>query len=112
LINTCKQKNGKKGGLMANTRGHVIVREDECKGCELCVEACPVNVLVMSPKLNKMGYHPSSYTGDGCTGCGICFYTCPEPGALTVFKRWDLLDAEERNEATHAIEDGQRVKVS
>jgi NAD-dependent dihydropyrimidine dehydrogenase PreA subunit len=33
-----------------------------------------------------MGYHPSSYVGDGCTGCGICFYACPEPGAIAVYK--------------------------
>ncbi len=66
-------------------RGYVVIREDECKGCGCCVEDCPVGVLEMSPKLNRMGYHPSSYKGDGCIACGICFYSCPEPGAITVY---------------------------
>ncbi|HDP68172.1 MAG TPA: 4Fe-4S dicluster domain-containing protein [Candidatus Marinimicrobia bacterium] len=75
----------------SKSRGHVVINTEECKGCELCIEACPVHVLVLSDKFNARGYHPAAYTGEGCTGCGICFYTCPEPGAITVFKRWDLI---------------------
>ncbi len=74
------------------SRGHVTIRWEECKGCGLCVEACPQNVLQLSDKFNRRGYHPSTYQGKGCTGCGICFYVCPEPGAITVFKRWDLME--------------------
>ena len=66
---------------------HVVINEEECKGCALCIEACPVNVLFQQSKLNSMGYHPAGYTGEGCTGCGVCFYACPEPGAITVYKR-------------------------
>ena len=73
------------------TKGHVVVNIEECKGCGLCVEACPVNVLYQSEKFNTRGYHYAQYKGDGCTGCGICFYSCPEPGAITVFKRWDKI---------------------
>ncbi|QQS48974.1 MAG: 4Fe-4S dicluster domain-containing protein [Acidobacteriota bacterium] len=66
-------------------RGRVEVSIEECKGCGLCVEACPPHVLGMSERLNGRGYHPAEYLGSGCTGCGICFYACPEPGAITVF---------------------------
>ncbi len=66
-------------------RGRVEVSAEECKGCGLCIEACPPHVLELSERLNGHGYHPAAYLGSGCTGCGICFYTCPEPGALTVF---------------------------
>ncbi len=66
-------------------RGRVEISDEECKGCGLCVEACPLHVLELSERLNGHGYHPAAYLGSGCTGCGICFYTCPEPGALTVF---------------------------
>jgi len=75
------------------TRGMVIINEEECKGCELCVDACPVDVLALSTRLNNRGYHPSEYAGDGCTGCGVCFYVCPEPGGITVYKRYDLVTA-------------------
>ncbi|MDM7915192.1 MAG: ferredoxin family protein [Candidatus Eisenbacteria bacterium] len=67
-------------------RGRVEIRVDECKGCSYCVQECPQKCLVLSKEINRMGYHPSSYLGEGCTGCGICFYACPEPGAITVYK--------------------------
>jgi len=65
----------------------VIVNEDECKGCGLCIDICPEGVLKEQPHLNRMGYHPAGYTGEGCTGCGHCFYACPEPGAITVLRK-------------------------
>jgi ferredoxin len=65
----------------------VIVHEDECKGCALCVESCPVHGLSMSrTRLNRIGYHPVEFTDGGCTGCGVCYYACPEPGALRVIR--------------------------
>lgn len=72
----------------------VEIDADECKGCGLCVSLCPTEVLVVSSKLNKYGYHPASYKGQGCTGCGVCFYTCPEPGAITVYKKGYLPEEE------------------
>lgn len=68
------------------SRGDVNVREEECKGCGLCLEACPPKVLTLANHLNRSGYHPAVYLGSGCTGCGICFYVCPEPGALSVYR--------------------------
>ncbi len=68
-------------------RGRVEITGDLCKGCLLCIEACPVDVLTVSLDLNRMGYHPATYLGQGCTGCGVCFYICPEPAAIRVYKR-------------------------
>ncbi len=62
------------------------VDEQECKGCGLCIEACPPKVISMSERLNHYGYHTAVYAGAGCTGCGICFMVCPEPGAITVYR--------------------------
>ncbi|MGA7858467.1 MAG: 4Fe-4S dicluster domain-containing protein [Terracidiphilus sp.] len=67
-------------------RGMVRVDVDECKGCGLCVEACPPRVLALSERLNHSGYRTAMYAGAGCTGCGICFMACPEPGAITVLR--------------------------
>ena len=71
---------------MAEARGYVEVSVEECKGCGLCVEACPPKCLELAPELSSYGVHPARYTGSDCTGCGICFYCCPEPGALTVYR--------------------------
>src|SRR6202142_3742450 len=67
-------------------RGHVLIDDEECKGCALCVESCPPECLELMPGLNAYGVHPAHYTGEDCSGCGICFYCCPEPGAITVYR--------------------------
>jgi NAD-dependent dihydropyrimidine dehydrogenase PreA subunit len=67
-------------------RGKLAIDENECKGCTLCVAACPPQVIAMNEHLNHYGYRTAQYKGAGCTACGICFMVCPEPGAITVFK--------------------------
>jgi 2-oxoglutarate ferredoxin oxidoreductase subunit delta len=70
----------------SETRGRVEIDSEECKGCGLCVEACPPECLELAPELSPYGVHPARYKGEECTGCAICFYCCPEPGAITVYK--------------------------
>jgi len=67
-------------------RGMLHVDQNECKGCGLCVEACPPEAIQMNEQLNRYGYRTAIYSGAGCTGCGICFLACPEPGAITVLR--------------------------
>jgi NAD-dependent dihydropyrimidine dehydrogenase PreA subunit len=68
------------------SRGRVEIRAEECKGCALCIEACPPKVLDLGLERNQHGYRVAVYRGEGCTGCGICFFVCPEPGAIAVYK--------------------------
>ena len=50
------------------SRGTVTIDVEHCKGCELCIPACPPGVLAMSTAVNHMGYrYPELYAG--CTGC-------------------------------------------
>ena len=39
----------------------VEMNPEECKGCGLCVEACPPKVLHLADRLNRYGYHPAEY---------------------------------------------------
>ncbi|MBA3914103.1 MAG: 4Fe-4S dicluster domain-containing protein [Acidobacteriales bacterium] len=71
---------------MAGARGKVEIHVEECKGCGVCVDACPPKCLELEPELSTMGVHPAHYNGEGCSGCGICFYCCPEPGAIEVYR--------------------------
>ncbi|QVK21656.1 4Fe-4S binding protein [Mycoplasmatota bacterium] len=60
-------------------RGRVVVSVDRCKGCSLCVEACPQNVLAMDTKVNVKGYTPAvAINPDKCTGCTFCALVCPD----------------------------------
>jgi len=67
-------------------KGWIEVNELFCKGCDLCVDACPQEVLSLDmERLTPKGYHPVHLIADGCTGCGICAVICPE-AALTVYR--------------------------
>jgi 2-oxoglutarate ferredoxin oxidoreductase subunit delta len=67
-------------------KGRIVVDDFFCKGCELCVEACPQGVLQLSSeRINMKGYHPAEMLSIGCTGCGICAIICPEV-AIMVYR--------------------------
>jgi 2-oxoglutarate ferredoxin oxidoreductase subunit delta len=53
---------------------------DRCKGCGLCVTACPKGIVVMqSEKLNKEGFSTAKCTSqDECTACALCAVMCPD----------------------------------
>ena len=65
---------------------HVVIEAQECKGCRLCVEACPKSCLVIGSEINGQGYQYARFERPTCTACGLCYYVCPEPGAITVYK--------------------------
>ena len=57
----------------------VNIDSQKCKGCLLCVEACPKKLIKMDDKLNKKGVNPVKFVGkDECIGCCFCAMTCPE----------------------------------
>ncbi|MBE6916078.1 MAG: 4Fe-4S dicluster domain-containing protein [Ruminococcaceae bacterium] len=61
-------------------KGNVTIHEDVCKGCGLCVHACPKGVLAISKdKLNQKGYNPAEVVNaDDCIGCAMCAVMCPD----------------------------------
>lgn len=60
------------------TRGTVVIDIEACKGCDLCIDACPPGVLVMTThELNSRGYRYPTLL-PGCTGCKACSQICPD----------------------------------
>ena len=67
-------------------RGTVVIDADRCKGCGLCIEACPQKVLAFSGNLNRSGYDVAHMEKpEACVGCAFCAMTCPDV-AIAVYR--------------------------
>ena len=65
----------------------ITVNESLCKGCEMCVIACPKKIIALAKeKINSKGYHPAELIDESqCIGCAFCATMCPDV-AITVEK--------------------------
>ena len=63
---------------MSAGNGTVTIDVEVCKGCELCVEFCPQDVLALSAEFNAKGYHYPVVRTNGCINCRLCVTVCPE----------------------------------
>jgi 2-oxoglutarate ferredoxin oxidoreductase subunit delta len=72
-------------------KSRVVVDSERCKGCDLCVVACPQGNLYLSEARNRKGYHPAVFVYHGkkgaCTACGLCYWVCPD-FAIAEVSRW------------------------
>lgn len=71
---------------MGSMRGAVVIDTERCKGCSLCVGACPLSLLsLVERRVNRKGYPYVEQSSDGCTGCSSCGIVCPD-GCITVYR--------------------------
>ena len=71
---------------MAKSRGAIVVDTVKCKGCGVCVEACPTNVIVLAKEVNAKGYNFATMgKPDLCIGCSNCAVVCPD-SCITVYR--------------------------
>lgn len=71
---------------MAKAKGAIVVDEERCKGCELCVVSCPTKVIQMTGEVNSKGYHMAYMAyPENCIGCSNCAIVCPD-GVISVYK--------------------------
>jgi electron transport complex protein RnfB len=49
----------------------VVIDENECIGCTLCIQACPVDAIVGAAK------QMHTVITEECTGCDLCIEPCP-----------------------------------
>lgn len=67
-------------------RGVVIIDKERCKGCGLCISACPHRVLAFSGELNRSGYTVVRMEQEqDCVGCAFCAQNCPDV-AIEVYR--------------------------
>ncbi|MGE4321314.1 MAG: 4Fe-4S dicluster domain-containing protein [Acholeplasmataceae bacterium] len=61
-------------------KGVVTFDYEKCKGCNLCVQYCPKDILYQDKKtLNEAGYNIIKISEpDQCIGCAFCAIMCPD----------------------------------
>ena len=72
---------------MGKTRGAVIVDTERCKGCDLCVVACPLHIMHLAEKsVNMKGYSFAVQDNwEACNGCTSCAIVCPD-ACISVYR--------------------------
>lgn len=61
--------------------GVIYLIPERCKGCRICVDLCPQQVLQVSSAVNSKGYHYPEIAPekeDACVQCDFCTMVCPE----------------------------------
>lgn len=78
--------------MAKNTKkGKITIDRERCKGCYICIEVCPNDLIEVDTALNDKGYAPALFTENtnedekGCTGCTQCALVCPEV-AIEVYR--------------------------
>ncbi len=56
----------------------MTIREEACRGCEMCVDVCPTDVVAFNPASKKAEVKKAQ----DCIACLSCAYLCPS-GAVT-----------------------------
>ena len=60
-------------------KGKITIDRESCKGCLLCIRACPVKVLEADTGMNSSGSYPARMAKeDKCIACGNCYEVCPD----------------------------------
>jgi 2-oxoglutarate ferredoxin oxidoreductase subunit delta len=63
----------------------IKVANDKCKGCELCISACPQQIIKLSDDINSQGFRFAVVDDKSrCIGCKLCAISCPDL-AIEVF---------------------------
>lgn len=72
---------------MSKLLGAIEVNTERCKGCSLCVIACPKGAIAMAKQVNINGYnYVEMVNPDLCTGCTSCAIVCPD-ACITVYRK-------------------------
>ncbi|HEX9016565.1 MAG TPA: 4Fe-4S binding protein [Chloroflexota bacterium] len=57
----------------------ITVDKAFCKGCNLCIESCPRDVLAVSSQRGANGFLvPEAVRPEACTDCKMCELVCPD----------------------------------
>lgn len=72
-------------------KGKITIDRERCKGCYICIDTCPNEMIEVDENQNKKGYSPARFKENvsegekGCVACKQCATVCPEV-AIEVYR--------------------------
>lgn len=64
----------------------IVIDTERCKGCYLCIEACPNDLIEISHRPNAAACYPVRLIPEAeCTACALCATVCPD-AAIEVYR--------------------------
>lgn len=81
------KKDAATGGMLVPSRYGAVVNDDDCTGCCLCLDACPMGAIGIEDNM-------ASVNAETCIGCGVCSRICPTAAiGLVVVRQEDYIPA-------------------
>ena len=66
--------------------GYIVILDERCKGCDLCIPECPVDIIEPVERVNGKGYRLVGVSDmTRCIACNLCALICPDR-AIEVFR--------------------------
>lgn len=67
---------------------HIIVDENRCKSCFICINSCPKGLIKKSSKTSKLGDYLIEFDdpNNECLGCAMCALRCPDMAIVEVHR--------------------------
>ena len=72
--------------MVSKSKGRIVINGERCKGCGLCIWACPKDHIRLTEQEDHRGIHIACFNeAHACTGCAFCAIICPDV-AIEVYR--------------------------
>jgi len=71
---------------VSKSKGKIAINGERCKGCGLCIWACPKGHIMLTEQEDHRGIRIACFDeAHACTGCAFCAIICPDV-AIEVYR--------------------------